>query len=218
MASYQNLVGSILIFEGNIAVGKSTLVKSICRFLSLEGYPPIFFAENISKPLLDLYLSDKRKYAFPFQVIVARDRKNILSKAARLASNGRIVIIDRGLLGDKAFATMQKDEGFFTSAEFKVYLDLVEAEPIHVPIHHVFLDCTPEVAFSRMLERNIPEEVESYNLDYFVKVDKAHRNLLDGWVKKIDWNPPVQRDGGMLSDEICQNVLQAIILDGTQLY
>ena len=180
---YKKFIGKIIILEANIAVGKSTLGKSLSRLLISKGLDVHFFPEQIPKKLFGLYTKNRQhmtRYAFPFQVIVARDRKQVLKEAIRLASENKTVIIDRGLLGDYAFAYMQRKGGFFTDEEYEAYLDMVQPEnKLESPIIlHVFLDCKPEEAFKRMLERNVPEEVEAYDLDYFQKVDRSHRDVL----------------------------------------
>ncbi len=213
---YKKFIGKIITLEANIAVGKSTLGKSLCQFLERKGLSVFFFPEQIPKKLFKMYTKgpeDMKRYAFPFQVIVARDRKQTLKEAIRMAKKGKTVIIDRGLLGDYAFAYMQRQAGFFTDDEFEAYLEMVQLGDIldDPSLLTVFLDCTPVISFERMLERGDPEEIKAYDLPYFEKVYKSHRQVLHESTIMVDWNPPASVQGGILSDEACERFLQKII-------
>ena len=212
---WRALKGKIIIIEANIATGKTTLCKSFARFLNKEGRSTMFFEEKINKKLLQLYLSNKERYAFDFQTIVARDRKETLRDAMRLADNDYTVIIDRGLLGDHAFAYMQKKKGFFTPEEYEVYLDMARPDiDLDDPsIIHLFLDCPPEISFERMRQRNTSGEVASYDLEYFKDVYDAHCDILQSWVRRIDWSSVLKLEGEFLTDGVCEEFFNAIISD-----
>lgn len=70
-------------------------------------------SEKIPESLLDLYLSDMKKYTFSFQVIVARERIRIYKEASENAKSGYVVFIDRGLWGRLCFCKYAKTESFF---------------------------------------------------------------------------------------------------------
>ena len=199
--------GRILVLEGLIGVGKSTLGRSLFRYFKKKGIDVHWMPEPINEKLLKLYLSNMQKYAFPFQVIVARERIQIYREAARLAEQGKFVIIDRGLPGDLAFAYMQKTKGFFTEEEFGVYLGLIDEE-YPVPNTIIYLDCTVETAWKRILVRGIEPEKSSYNLTYLKDLQNSYRQSLRKYPHfTIDWNlnSVVSRD--VLSDELCERLL-----------
>ena len=194
--------GIIIIFEGCIGAGKTTLVDSLKKNASelFPGQEVVVMREDIQGNLLDLYLGDIPKYAFPFQVIVARDRVESFKKAQKLADAGKVVIMDRGLAGDYAFAKMQHSGGLMSDAEFEVYKTMVmtgnqamfprapdgereEAAPgsSGSASHKViifYLETDPSVAFKRMKKRGNKGEVETYTLQYFKELTQAHSDVL----------------------------------------
>lgn len=198
--------GLVIVLEGLIGVGKSTLGRSLEKHLSNIAWMP----EPINEELLKLYISNMARYAFPFQTIVARERIQSYKEARRLASQGKTVIIDRGLPGDLAFAQMQKDKGFFTEEEFRVYLNLTsESSDVPKPDIIVYLDCTPETAWKRILARSNPAEKKGYNLQYLKDLSKAYeKSLAKSKVLRINWNKEHSIKSNLLSKEICLDFLK----------
>ena len=207
---YGFLRGSIIVLEGLISVGKTTLGLSLVQYLSDLGFEVVWFPEEIPKSLLPLYTKDMAKYAFPFQVIVARDRKVVLTKAHESAKQGKIVIIDRCLLGDYSFGLMQKEKGFFTKQEFEAYMNLISTN-LNEPTFTVFLDCPPEIAFERMKRRGYKEEVEGYTLGYFQDHDAVYRRVVFSTKRhlRVDWSETVIRDGHVSKEE-CRKFLERL--------
>ena len=69
----------IFSIEGNIAAGKTTLLKKLKETSNLKGYPILFIEEPVEvwetikdsegKNILQHFYDDNVKYAFPFQMI-----------------------------------------------------------------------------------------------------------------------------------------------------
>lgn len=192
---YSFLKGSIVVLEGLISAGKTTLCSSLHEYLSSIGLEVVWFPEEIPKSLLPLYTRDMSRYAFPFQVIVAQNRKSILARAHQLANQGKIVLVDRCLLGDYTFGLMQKEKGFFTDQEFDSYLEMISGR-LPAPSFTVFLDCPPEVAFERMKQRGHQEEIEGYTLDYFRDLDRVYRRVVlsSPHHLQVDWSTTAVQD------------------------
>lgn len=206
--------GKVLVVEGLIGVGKSTLGRSLKDFLSKRGIDVVWMPEPINYKLLDLYISDKERYAFPFQVIVARERIQMYREASRLIEEGKIVIIDRGLPGDLAFAYMQKDKNFFTEKEFEVYQSLVSETNIPEPDVMIYLDCTPETAWKRILQRGLSSEKTGYDLPYLKDLSESYeKSLASHKCLRIDWNESQLVQSNLLDEKICENLLQMCSLD-----
>lgn len=209
---YAFLQGSTIVLEGPIGGGKTTLGLSMLMHLTKLGFDVEWIPENIPKPLLKLYTTDMKRYAFSFQVIVARDRKAVLEQAQKMKKTGKIFIIDRCLLGDFAFAWMQKKKGFFTEEEFEVYKGLIrtEAPP---PDFTVYLDVPPEVAFSRMQKRGNPAEIAGYTLEYFKELETAHQEVLTGTdYLRINWEESRVISSG-ITEEGSRTVLEQLRRD-----
>lgn len=211
---YKCLRGNLIILEGIISAGKTTLGKSLLKFLTKNGIKCIFFVEQVNKELLDLYIKNMGKYAFSFQVIVARERVNILKNAIELCKDGNICIIDRGLLGDISFARMQYDKNNLNDEEWNVYNKLVKYEKFSEPDCTLFLDCNIDTAFERLLDRNNKNEVEGYTKEYFEDLNNSYNKTLEEFnlknLVKIDWNDRKNIVDGYLTEEYCMQILDII--------
>jgi len=185
--------GRVLVLEGLIGVGKSTLGQSITNYLNSIGIETMFFNEFVNEPLLELYLTDRKKYAFPFQVIMLRERINIYRRAWEIAKKGKFCIIDRSIYGDMAFAQMQKNDYNFTDKEWCTYMSLIKIENLPKPSATIFLDCEPVEAFRRMQVRSIQAEVSSYSLEYFENLYQNYLQIMTEYQCDfivLDWNVP----------------------------
>jgi len=206
--------GKVIVLEGLIGVGKSTLGRSLESYLSKNGVEVIWMPEPVNSKLLDLYISDMTKYAFPFQVIIARERIQMYKEAKRYAEEGKVVIIDRGLPGDLAFAYMQKDKGFFTEKEWEVYRDLISNDKIERPDAIIYLDCTSETAWRRIQQRGIFSEKNGYNRRYLKDLsDSYEKSLVNHKCFRIDWNEDQLVQNNILDDRICFEILQMCSLE-----
>ena len=211
-------VGCIIGVEGGIAFGKSTLAKALKTLLQKQGYKAEILFEPLNMDFLELYKSDKAKYAFPFQCVMARERCQVYQEALRLVKQGTIVIMDRSLFGDVAFATMFNQQNMYTADEWKVYnslVGLVDAQGNCKSIGRdfmpeasvIYLDVTPENAFRRMLERGIESEVAAYTPEYFENLDRAYKDVMNGCCNcsVVDWN-----DERVIDDACCIELLDAV--------
>lgn len=211
----RSLIGTEIVLEGLIGIGKSTLGKSLGQYLMKNDLPVKFFPEFVDEHLLSLYISDTKKYAFPFQVIMARERLHIYDQARKFSSKGGISIIDRSLIGDLTFATMQRGKGFFTDEEWEVYIALVGFRHDE-PMITVYLNGEPRVAYQRMLNRNMASEVSGYTVAYFEELNSAYTEILDEIDRNIDiLHVPWGQDheimvDGCLSDTECRNFLTKV--------
>ena len=58
---YNFLRGSIIIIEGPIGVGKTTLGESMAKVFADAGVPCVFYPETVHTPWLEMFLSDMAK-------------------------------------------------------------------------------------------------------------------------------------------------------------
>jgi deoxyadenosine/deoxycytidine kinase len=148
--------------------------------------------------LLTLYISDLKRYALPFQVIILKDRIALLKKAFEIDSEEKIILLDRGLIGDACFALMQYENGYFTDQEYKVYKSLTNIDHLDGAVRTIYLRCDPKVSFDRMKKRG----AEQYTLEYLIDLHEMHEELLEG-NETIDWN----EDRESIPDDLCSKIL-----------
>lgn len=202
--------GRVLIVEGGIGVGKSTLTQDMKRSPERyfgEGAVVSLAQESIHPDFLSMFLNDKRRMAFPFQLCVARDRLETMREAIRRASRGDVVVLDRGLAGDIAFAMANAEMGSISNEEMSLYFSLLDSGvPRLIPkslvrgefrreafvrsipedsaeceydVSILYLKCPAEVSLERMRKRGNSWEADSYDLGYFQTIEKKHDAVIE---------------------------------------
>ncbi len=178
---YMNL--GIIILEGGIGTGKSTLGKSIVEYYNSKGLPSVYLPEFGDIDLLNYYISHMKEFAFSFQTIMIRERINLINKALRLIEEGKyLVVVDRGIIGDLCFAKMLHKEGYISDEQYKIYGNLATLDSITngggVPIRIVYLRNHVDVLLKRIKKRGIESEIKGYNNKYLEDLLSIHDALL----------------------------------------
>lgn len=206
----RHLRGAIILIEGVIGAGKTTLAGKLANLLTRVGIPVKFFEENVNTHLLGLFLADMKKYAFAFQLLMPAQRRNIYLQAMEFSRihNG-VSIIDRSLYGDLAFANMHHDMGNIDDAEWKAYESLMSNDPLPQPSVIIYLDVDTEVAMARIKARNRGTEANAYTSEYIQGLDGNYRCLLESSdipTRYIDWTQPRN-----LSDEELLEIADEVV-------
>lgn len=188
----RHLRGSIILVEGIIGAGKSTLASKLNGLLSRVSIPSMLLEEDVDSNMLRLFLSDMRKYAFAFQMTMLVQRQKIYMKALDFArrENG-VAIVDRSLWGDWAFANMHHRYGNIDDNEWNAYLSVMESTQLPQPSHVIYLDVSVETALARIVSRNRDTESTSYTLSYLNDLDDSYRKAMSQsptTVSYVDWN------------------------------
>lgn len=209
---FRCLTGSVIGIEGLIGVGKTTIGKSLVKFLNKNGFKAKFYKEKVNKPLLDLYLSDMKNNAFLFQQIALQNRLNIYKNATNFAKTGGIAIIDRTLPGDMTFAKMQNKKGFFTEQQWDIYKNTLQNRKKDSPSLIAYFRVSPNLAYYRMCKRNNKSEKSGYTVSYFEELDKSYNEVIDSIrdrinVLNIDWSKDLNIINNVIDDSQVINVL-----------
>jgi len=195
------LRGRVLILEGLISAGKSTAGTALATFVENLGIPCKFFPEPLVPELLQLFLSDQKKYAFTFQLAMLVKRQAIYREAEEMAKKGYFCIIDRGLYGDYCFALMHKNKGNISSdpltlenssgSEWQTYQSVLHGEQFEHPDYVLYLEVTPDVAIQRCKMRDREGE-KKYNKEYFEELCAVYSSVIPASPAKgmavINWN------------------------------
>lgn len=215
------LKGRILILEGLISAGKSTAAREIITYAKKLGIKTQFFPEPLIPELLQLFLSDQKKYAFSFQLSMLIKRQAIYREAESYANQGYLCVIDRSLYGDYCFALMHKNRGNISdnnspntivenaksTSEWKSYLTVLHSEKFEHPDYVVYLKVTPETAIKRCVVRDRQGE-DNYDKQYFSELCEIYSSVIPSSPSKqfmtLDWNQP--RD----SETIVKDILNAV--------
>lgn len=218
----------VLVIEGMIGVGKSTVVHTLLADArkATNFDEVIVIVEPINKEVLDDYIEDmkagnKKLRAWSFQMNTAVKRLHDYETALRLANErpGRLVVIDRGLQGNEAFARMQCKRGNFDAHDLRLYeveigvhdgrLEKLRNHPL---IQVVYLRCSPETAWRRTLARGDKEEVGGYDLQYMKDLYEAHEEVLMGKpnVLVLDWENDSDVVGGKIGKPLLDEIIRSI--------
>ncbi|KAL0229850.1 hypothetical protein PCE1_003414 [Barthelona sp. PCE] len=186
-------VGKLIIVEGNIAAGKSTLCKGLQE---LDEKLIILFEPTDSNPFLKLFYQDPHKYALPMQLFLLRNRFRYYAHALSLVLEGNDVILDRSIFSDSVFADQTHIDGFIDEAGYAYYYELRDYLLSLVPVPHVsiFLDVEPDECLNRIVnirkrecESGIPiaylEGLSSCYKTFVMDIEQRGSNLLH-----LDWN------------------------------
>ena len=174
----RSLRGGIYVIEGIIAAGKTTLGHACEKYLNYIGIDAKFFPEYVNSQLLEQYIGDMKKYAYSFQLVMLSKRISIYNEAKRFADKGGVALVDRSIIGDHTFALMQKNKGYFTDSEWKIYNESMTQEILVEPDACIYLDISPEDAMTRIYERNRLGESSGYSMEYLIELKTSYEESL----------------------------------------
>jgi deoxycitidine kinase/deoxyguanosine kinase len=172
----------IISLDGNIGVGKTTLLKTI-----RERFPDIVIVEEPvdvwttlkdadGKNLLELFYGDKRRWAFSFQQAAMLSRLLLLQRAVLDAKPGQIILSERSVLTDRfVFAEMLYRAGDLTELEWTLYQHWYHAFGSMLPMAGIlYINTSVDTAYARIQSRGRSGEGE-ISKEYLQALDKQHR-------------------------------------------
>lgn len=216
----RKLKGSVILVEGGIAYGKTTIGKSLASYLQHLGLKAKFFPEYRNPVLLQQYIKNMKKYAYAFQLFLLGRRAETYREAKVFAEAGGIAIVDRSFPGDKAFALLQVELGNMSQNDYATYLAVAKQEIDLEPDFTLRLVCTLETVLERIRQRGHQEEIDGYTPEYLrlleVQYDKVFTELTaergEHRILQLPWDQPKQRDPvtGMLRDTDLHQIITAM--------
>ncbi|KAL0215997.1 hypothetical protein P9112_008181 [Eukaryota sp. TZLM1-RC] len=144
--------GKIIILEGNISAGKSTLASALGSYLDAK----VFFEPTVTNPYLAKFYANPKRYALKMQVYLLRQRFIIYISALRhLIKTGQSVILDRSIFSDEVFALTNVHVGNISKEQYQYYKSLRSQMIDILPIPHltIFLQTSPSVCQERVMKR-----------------------------------------------------------------
>jgi deoxyadenosine/deoxycytidine kinase len=183
----------ILCIDGVPGVGKTTLCRALYHDFLKKNIEVTLHTECINETFLSAYLDNMSTYSFSFQLYMAMNKLKIY---ADTESQG-VSIIDRSIFGDMSFARVQQMMCVLSEKDYKLYLDIIKPQVSDIllrygaEIKHLYLDCTPEVALTRIQKRGIPSETQTYTTDYLSNLRDAYISVVgDAGINytTLEWN------------------------------
>ena len=157
----------MLVIDGVVGVGKSTLMKILS-----EKYSLIAFREPVvNNPILEKFYHDRARYSFPLQIFFLNKRLDQLNEAAQ--SNG--AVLDRSIYGDLIFAKMLCDNSELSKEEYSIYHELFENMSEHMPKPRllIYLDISVDNAIKRIEKRGRDYELITEK-DYWKQLNRNY--------------------------------------------
>lgn len=155
--------------EGNIGVGKTTLIKSITK-----DFP--CFEEPVEEwTLLENFYENPKEFAFSFQFQILITQFNIFRKIFR--NKDPLVFVERSHWSSKnVFIDLMKDGGIWSSEDEVSYDKLYRN--INVNFKKIFyLNLAPEKCLERIKKRSRKGE-ENVTLEFLQKIHNKYNDAL----------------------------------------
>lgn len=191
--------GQVIAVEGLIGAGKTTACHCLAEQLRKHGFQVELFEEEVNLDLLQLFLADMKKYAFAFQLYMLESRINALRIAHRFAQQGGIAILDRSMVGDRAFGTLHYQQGNISQPEWEVYCSLFRDNIEALPNKIIYLSCDSKVSLERIYKRDRAGEKKDYNLEYLDNLQASYEKSLAMIemvpVIRVNWNGDRDKEG-----------------------
>lgn len=203
----------MIVFEGNIGAGKSTVAEAVAAQLQSDGHRVKVYHEPVQQnPYLEKYYSDPARWALEMQYYLMayrfrRHRDAVLEEWR----NGTVTLHDRSIYGDSAFAYVNHADGNIDTLGYESYLAHRACMENYLLAPHlvIYLDVSVPRLQQRIRERDrvcesgIPDEYlhklgAAYKSQVLPKLERAGARVV-----ALDWNNDgvdVERVLGVIDD------------------
>jgi len=181
----------MIIIEGLIGVGKSTLTNKLGELLDFE----VIKEPVEDNPYLEDFYKNPKRYALEMQFWLMSRRFQMHQEAIdSIWRRGKGVIMDRSIYGDAIFAQQNVDEGNIDPKGYDNYMKMrdVMFRFLMTPQVTLYLDAKPETCLQRIMGRERSCE-QTIPVSYLEGLAKHYRALLTELKEKgsnvavIDW-------------------------------
>ncbi len=170
----------VISIEGNIGVGKSTLLKRLSELglsVLLEPVP--------DESLMSRYYSNPKLYALEVQLNFLNRRRSLLTDFLEKNVYKNLVFIDRSILGDLAFAKTMHKTNILSDEDYAAYLRVndsyAKAYPKLIPDHVIVLEAPSfQEQLNRINKRNSKYETDNLDesfINYLKSLDESNKEV-----------------------------------------
>lgn len=184
----------LVLLEGNIAAGKTTLGTTLASDGGFEFIPePVErWQTGYAANLLERFYTDTRRWAFTLQIGAFVTRVQALGD---LSARRHDVVFERSIYCDRhVFAKNLHQHGFMDDTEWALYLQFWEQHKASAPAPDaiIYLRTPAEECYARLRQRGRAEE-RGITLDYLRQLEARHDEWLLDPIEAV-W-PVIVLDG-----------------------
>jgi dTMP kinase len=199
--------GKFITFEGCDGCGKSTQLRLFSEYLTNNGIPHIFTREpgggKISEAIREILLSGKNMEmtdACEALLYAAARVQHLSDRVEPALQEGKLVICDRYVDSSMAYQAYGRGLGAEFIGQINGY-----ALKHYTPDVTVFIDLTPEAAFSRKHGADENDRLEQAGMAF-------HKRVYEGYKTLAQQNPErfLCVDGNHTPQEIFEEVVNAL--------
>ncbi|GKT36644.1 Deoxynucleoside kinase like protein [Aduncisulcus paluster] len=182
----------IIIIEGNISAGKSTLAKKLASTLGLR----LFQEPVVENPYLAKFYEDPCKWALKMQMWLLKQRYDTYQEGIKhFKATGQGIIFDRSIYSDDVFARNSTKCGQISPDGYKKYWAkrAEYLEHCEIPHYTIYLDVSPEICHYRIRHVRCRACESSIPLEYLKALHSEYLTFLHDMKQKgsivlrIDW-------------------------------
>lgn len=184
----QPTIKRLILIEGNIGSGNSTLLSFLEKFNGIQTIPePIDKWKNLNgSNLLQLMYENPQKWAFPFQsYVMLTQLENYITMSSKPTQ-----IMERSILSTRnCFIKNLFEENKIEKVQYDIiekWCEFAENNFKIEPHLIIYLRTTPEIAFERAVKRKRPEELQ-LPIRLFQRLHDYHENWLFKSINILFW-------------------------------
>ena len=200
------MAGMFISFEGGEGSGKTTIIETLIKALEEKGYEVVKtrepggvpIAEQIRNVILDVNNTAMCSTTEALLYAAAR-MQHLEEKVLPALKENKVVICDRYV--DSSFVYQGYARGVgFEQVKSANYFALK-----HLPDVTFFIDVTPQVGLSRIVQRGELNRLDKESLDF-------HQKVYDGYVELCNIYPDriVRINGEQERDVVAKDVIEAV--------
>jgi NADH dehydrogenase (ubiquinone) 1 alpha subcomplex subunit 10 len=191
--SSQSICPKLVVIEGNISAGKTTLT----RVFSKSNNCKVFVEPANENPFLSLFYQNPRKWALPLQLWILRLRYvTYLQALEHVATSGNVAVLDRSIFSDWVFAEQNRRDGNISQAGFNYYLSLRNSMMSSLPLPGlmIYLDVTSQECHRRVHDVRQRSCESGIPLEYLSGLSSCYASLVQEMqsrgcsVTAVNWN------------------------------
>ena len=169
----------LILIEGNIGSGKTTLGRMLSEWLNVDLYEEL--TSDFTGELLKKFYNDKKNWAFELQVNFLAERFQMIYDAQNNFDDRSVM--DRSIYGDAIFAEVLYEDGDMSKEQYRIYMNLLDKMlySAQSPTLMIYLESSTDMLMKRIEERNRGNEF-LIERDYIERLN----NKYNEWFSKYN--------------------------------